>query len=52
MLEIFFREENKRKILIDSPGQQGSPVSVLQNSLFITAATRIPKTSYVSPLFV
>lgn len=51
MLEIFFGEENEHTVLIDSPGQQGSPVSVLQNSLLIPAATMIPKTSYVSPLF-
>lgn len=28
MLEVFFREENKHKVLIDSPGQQGSTVMV------------------------
>lgn len=51
MLEVFFREENKRKVLIDSPGQQGSSVMVLLNSMFFTAATRIPKASNVAPLF-
>lgn len=50
MLEVFFREENKHKVLIDSPGQQGSSVMVFLNFPLITAATQIPKTNSVAPL--